>query len=194
RSFETEFIDERGTKKDFVPQYDLIIGNPPYGEHRGYYKGLGEESNISKYEDYFVKRSLDVLKDGGTLAMVLPSGWLNRQNKLSRAEITNAFRLPVGAFAGTQIGTDIIILKKNAQKISEDISNYFENNHEKMLIEIIDKTNSFGQFENNIYGNTEDDLMKMEPFHNKKHLVDAQLYLFDDFTITNEEEHLAEAT
>lgn len=193
RSFETEFIDERGNKKDVVPQYDLIIGNPPYGEHRGYYKGLGEESNISKYEDYFVKRSLDVLKDGGTLAMVLPSGWLNRQNKLSRAEITNAFRLPVGAFAGTQIGTDIIILKKNAQKISEDISNYFENNPEKILGEIIEKTNRFGRLENYVYGNTEEALMKIEQVQNKKHLVEAQLNLFDGVSITNEEEHLAEA-
>jgi hypothetical protein len=40
----------------------LVIGNPPYGEHRGLYKGLGEEPKISKYEDYFVKRSLDSLK------------------------------------------------------------------------------------------------------------------------------------
>src|SRR5690554_4847595 len=192
RSFETEFIDERGNKKDFVPQYDLIIGNPPYGEHRGYYKGLGEESNISKYEDYFVKRSLDVLKDGGTLAMVLPSGWLNRQNKLNNAEISNAFRLPAGSFTGTQIGTDIIILKKNAQKISEDISNYFENNPEKILGEIREKTNRFGRLENYVYGNVEDALAKIERLQSKKHLVETQLNLFDDVSITNEEEHLAE--
>src|SRR5690554_5967214 len=192
RSFETEFIDERGNKKDFVPQYDLVIGNPPYGEHRGYYKGLGEESNISKYEDYFVKRSLDVLKDGGTLAMVLPSGWLNRQNKLSGAEITNAFRLPVGAFAGTQIGTDIIILKKNAQKISEDISNYFENNPEKILGEIREKTNRFGRMEAYVYGNVEEALAKIERLQNKNHLAETQLNLFDDLAITNEEEHHAE--
>jgi type I restriction-modification system DNA methylase subunit len=36
-------------------------------------------TKISKYEDYFVKRSLDSLKANGVLAMVLPSGWLNRQ-------------------------------------------------------------------------------------------------------------------
>src|SRR5690554_1405838 len=192
RSLETEFIDEQGNKKDFVPQYDLVIGNPPYGEHRGYYKGLGEESNISKYEDYFVKRSLDVLKDGGTLAMVLPSGWLNRQNKLNNAEISNAFRLPAGSFTGTQIGTDIIVLKKNAQKISNDISNYFEKNPEKILGEIREKTNRFGRLENYVYGNVEDALAKIELVQNKKYLVEAQLNLFDDVSITNEQEHLAE--
>lgn len=72
----------RKVKKEFSEKYDLVIGNPPYGEHRGLYKGLGEEPKISKYEDYFVKRSLDSLKPEGILAMVLPSGWLNRQSQL----------------------------------------------------------------------------------------------------------------
>ena len=127
RSFETEFIEEKGNKKEFAEKYDLVIGNPPYGDHRGLYKGLGEEPKISKYEDYFVKRSLDSLKPNGVLAMVLPSGWLNRQAQLKNADILEGFRLPNGAFAGTQVGTDIIILQKNSQKISTDISNYFEN-------------------------------------------------------------------
>src|SRR5690554_1946617 len=35
--------------------------------------------------------------------------------------------------------------------------------------------------------------MKIEQVQNKKHLVEAQLNLFDDVSITNEEEHLAEA-
>lgn len=116
RSFETEFIDEKGNKKDEYLLYDIVIGNPPYGEHRGLYKGLGEEPKISKYEDYFVKRSLDSLRADGILAMVLPSGWLNRQKNLQDATIVDGFRLPNGAFAGTQIGTDIIILKKNLKK------------------------------------------------------------------------------
>jgi type I restriction-modification system DNA methylase subunit len=122
RSFETEFIDEKGNKKDEYLLYDLVIGNPPYGEHRGLYKGLGEEPKISKYEDYFVKRSLDSLRADGILAMVLPSGWLNRQKNLQNATIVEGFRLPNGAFAGTQIGTDIIILKKK----SENFYRYFQ--------------------------------------------------------------------
>jgi type I restriction-modification system DNA methylase subunit len=80
------------------------------------YKGLGEEPKISKYEDYFVKRSLDSLKPNGILAMVLPSGWLNRQNQLKNAEMIGGFSFPNGAFAGTQVGTDIIILKKPIRK------------------------------------------------------------------------------
>ena len=197
RSFETEFIDEKGLKtnpENYQNQYDLIIGNPPYGDHRGLYKGLGEEPKISKYEDYFVKRSLDVLKDGGTLAMVLPSGWLNRQSNLKNAEITNAFRLPVGAFSGTQIGTDIIILKKNSQKISEDISNYFENNPEKTLGETKEKTNRFGRLEEYVHGNLEDALLKIEQFKNQNKTETEKVEktekignLFEDLFLENSE-------
>ncbi|MDR6156680.1 outer membrane lipopolysaccharide assembly protein LptE/RlpB [Chryseobacterium sp. SLBN-27] len=170
RSFETEFIDEKGNKtnpKDYQT-YDLVIGNPPYGEHRGLYKGLGEEPKISKYEDYFVKRSLDSLKPGGVLAMVLPSAWLNRESNLKNANILEGFRLPNGAFAGTQIGTDIIILRKNNQNISTDISNYFENNPTRILGETREKTNRFGRLEKYIHGNLDEALFKIEQFKNRK--------------------------
>lgn len=171
RSFETEFIDDRGNRKDskdFSEKYDLVIGNPPYGEHRGFYKGLGEEPKISKYEDYFVKRSLDSLKPNGVLAMVLPSGWLNRQSNLKNANILEGFRLPNGAFAGTQIGTDIIILRKNTQNISPDISNYFDNNPARILGETREKTNRFGRLEKYIHGNLDEALFKIEQFENRK--------------------------
>nr|WP_228459267.1 helicase-related protein [Chryseobacterium carnipullorum] len=168
RSFETEFIDEKGNKKDFSQQYDLVIGNPPYGEHRGLYKGLGEEPKIPKYEDYFVKRSLDSLKPNGVLAMVLPSTWLNRQSNLKNANILEGFRLPSGAFAGTQIGTDIIILRKKSQNISTDISNYFDYNPARILGETREKTNRFGRLENYIHGNLDEALFKIEQFKNKK--------------------------
>ena len=168
RSFETEFIDEKGNKKEFAEKYDLVIGNPPYGDHRGLYKGLGEEPKISKYEDYFVKRSLDSLKPNGVVAMVLPSGWLNRQAQLKNADILEGFRLPNGAFAGTQVGTDIIILQKNSQKISTDISNYFEKHPDRILGETREKTNRFGRLENYVYGNLEDALSRIEQLKNKK--------------------------
>ncbi|WP_312345268.1 Eco57I restriction-modification methylase domain-containing protein [Chryseobacterium binzhouense] len=171
RSFETEFIDEKGFKresKEFAEKYDLVIGNPPYGEHRGLYKGLGEEPKISKYEDYFVKRSLDSLKPNGVLAMVLPSGWLNRQKKLENAEICNAYRLPTGAFAGTQVGTDVIILKKTSQKITQEVSNYFESNPKNILGEIREKSNRFGRMENYVHGSLDEALARIEQLRTKK--------------------------
>lgn len=162
RPFETEFITESGQKKFFHQKYDLVIGNPPYGEHRGFYKGLGEEIKISKYEDYFVKRSIDVLKEEGTLAMVLPSGWLNRQKGLENAELQNAYRLPNGIFKGTDVGTDIIILKKNSNAEKKDISNYFKENPNKVLGEITKKNNRFGKTEDFVKGSLENVLDTIE--------------------------------
>lgn len=186
RSFETEFIDEKGIKKEEYLLYDLVIGNPPYGEHRGLYKGLGEESKISKYEDYFVKRSLDSLRADGILAMVLPSGWLNKQKDLQNANIVEGFRLPNGAFAGTQIGTDIIILKKSIHKISTDISNYFEVNPSRILGEIREKTNRFGRLENYVHGSLEEALSKIQNFKNKKETTRIG-NLFEDLYLENSE-------
>nr|WP_235130445.1 helicase-related protein [Chryseobacterium sp. PS-8] len=186
RSFETEFIDEKGNKKDEYLLYDLVVGNPPYGEHRGLYKGLGEEPKISKYEDYFVKRSLDSLRADGILAMVLPSGWLNRQKNLQNATLVEGFRLPNGTFAGTQIGTDIIILKKNNQKISTDISKYFEVNPSKILGETREKTNRFGRLENYVHGSLEEALSKIQQFKNKKETARIG-NLFEDLFLENSE-------
>ncbi|WP_185216935.1 MULTISPECIES: class I SAM-dependent DNA methyltransferase [unclassified Chryseobacterium] len=192
RSFETEFIDEKGFKRDskeFVEKYDLVIGNPPYGEHRGLYKGLGEEPKISKYEDYFVKRSLDSLKPNGILAMVLPSGWLNRLKKLENAEISSAYRLPTGAFTGTQVGTDIIILKKTSQKITRDVSNYFESNPENILGETREKSNRFGRMENYVYGTLDEALARIDQLRTKKE-TERIGNLFEDLIFENTEKEL----
>ena len=117
--FETNFIDDRGNKKKFSADYDLVIGNPPYGDHRGFYKGVGEEEYIKTYQEYFIKRGLDVLKDKGILAMVIPSGFLRGKNNPAKQEIARlgvlkeAYRLPNDIFKGTGIGTDIVIFQKN---------------------------------------------------------------------------------
>jgi type I restriction-modification system DNA methylase subunit len=144
---------------------------------------LGEESKISKYEDYFVKRSLDVLKHDGILAMVLPSGWLNRQNNLKNAELVKAFRLPTGAFAGTQVGTDIIILRKDSQKIAHNISDHFERNPQNILGEIREKPNRFGRMELYVHGNLDEALSQLQRLQVKK--TERIGNLFEDLLYDN---------
>lgn len=183
RSFETEFIDDKGTRKnskDFSSRYDLVLGNPPYGEHRGLYKGLGEEPRITKYEDYFVKRGLDSLKENGILAMILPCGWLNRQKNMEQADLVDAYRLPRGVFSGTQIGTDIIILRKTAAPVQPNIVTYFDNHPQKILGEIRQKTNRFGRLENYVAGNLDKALFLLKELQPKKGAVRIG-NLFEDF-------------
>ena len=168
-AFEELFITERGVKIKIEETNlaDLIIGNPPYGEHRGKYLGLGEEKGITKYEDYFIKRGLDMLKEGGTLAMVVPSGFLDsgtdevKQIITKNAELTKAYRLPVGIFKGTGIGTDIVIFKKKASASSAEQNNrlmqisrgrYFETNTNNVLGEIKERKNRFGKMEKYVDG------------------------------------------
>ena len=152
RSFETEFIDESGNKKPLPQKYSLVIGNPPYGSHRGLYKGLGEESKIARYEDYFVKRSLDVLDEGGVLAMVLPSSWMDRHTKFGGYTIERAYRLPSGAFEATQVGTDIVILKKDSSvPVSEHVP-YFEQFPERVLGEVKQRKGRYGRLEEYVEG------------------------------------------
>ncbi|MBM0653724.1 toprim domain-containing protein [Capnocytophaga genosp. AHN8471] len=200
RSFETEFITDNGTKKDFTPQYDLVIGNPPYGSHRGLYLGLGEETKLPRYEDYFVNRSLDVMNEGATLAMVLPSGWLNRQDKLSGAELYEAYRLPNGAFKATDIGTDIVILKKNSQAQTQDISNYFKEHPQQILGNTLQRKNRFGREEDYVKGNLDDALTRLQEFATKKVIQpeqtqttrEVQLDMFSTFESAPAKEPIAE--
>ena len=153
RSFETEFIDETGNKKPLPQKFNLIIGNPPYGSHRGIYKGLGEESKIARYEDYFVKRSLDVLNDGGILAMVLPSSWIDRHTRFGGYTIEAAYRLPSGAFEATQVGTDIVVLRKDSTIPVSDHTPYFEQHPDRILGEIKQRKGRFGKPEAYVEGN-----------------------------------------
>lgn len=126
KPFEDLFIDEKGNKKKFESNASVVIGNPPYGEHRGKYKGLGEETKIGRYEEYFIKRSLDLTREGGIVAMVVPSGFLRGKESYAKeqiaklGELVDAYRLPNGSFGTTDVGTDIVIFKKRPVLTGKD--------------------------------------------------------------------------
>lgn len=119
-AYQKQFLDETGRVRnpDFVqPKYDIVIGNPPYGEYSGQYKAI-EGKHHQRYEEYFIEKGLDALKDENSiLAYVVPSGFLDSKNDkqkeliASKGQFVDAYRLPAGTFSTTDVGTDILIMR-----------------------------------------------------------------------------------
>lgn len=103
--------------------FDLVIGNPPFGNEpivdndRSAYSG-------SSIHNYFFAKSIDKLRPGGVLAMVVSHNFMDARSNntrkwiAERADLVAAVRLPNTAFkenAGTEVVTDIIVLRKRGK-------------------------------------------------------------------------------
>lgn len=168
-AYQKQFLDEneRIVNTDYEqPKYDIVIGNPPYGEYSGKYKNL-EGKHHNRYEEYFIEKGLDALKDEKSLlAFVVPSGFLDsKSDKVkeiigSKGILLDAYRLPAGTFSTTDVGTDIIVMKpwtwtkaeivskeEMAKVYADEMSNndWFKKHPEKILGEVIQTTNQFGK-------------------------------------------------
>ncbi|MDK1483068.1 helicase-related protein, partial [Sinorhizobium sp. 6-117] len=100
--------------------YDLVIGNPPFSDRTvrsdRQYRSLG-----LRLHDYFIARSIDVLKPGALAAFVTSAGTLDKADSRCRehiatsADLIAAIRLPEGSFrrdAGTDVVVDILFFRK----------------------------------------------------------------------------------
>lgn len=118
--FQELFFDKKTNKAKTPQQYDVVIGNPPFGERAGFLKGKGEEKDINRQEEYFIKRGLDMTKEGGHLIYVVNSSFLKTSFSKGKDRISDigelviAYRLPENTFEDTSIGTDIVVFKKNS--------------------------------------------------------------------------------
>lgn len=155
-AFQENFMKNKGGRfsKKFKP-YDVAVGNPPYGAYTGKYKGLGEGKEYKRYETYFMSRTLDTLKDGGVMAMVVPSGFMDGKSSYGKdlekiagkGELLEAWRLPNGTFDSTDVGTDIVVFRKGKGGSVEQIKSYFEKNPDHIAGEVATRTNRFGKEE-----------------------------------------------
>lgn len=161
--FQERFINKENNTpvKNVTPEYDIVIGNPPYGQYAGRYKGLGEGKKFSRLEAYFINRGLDSLKENGIMTFIVPSSFLDsaittgKQEIGAKCELVDAYRLPENTFDTTSIGTDIIVLRKTALKSGDrnlSLGNWFKEHPEKILGNVEERKNRFGKMENYVKG------------------------------------------
>jgi len=157
-SFQRQFFDSEGraiNKSYSIPQFDLVMGNPPYGNYKDKWRGLGEGKEFDRYEEYFLSRGIDSLKNQDSLMiMIVPSGFLNtnedkvKQAVSSKGRLLDAWRLPEGVFPTTKVGTDILVFQRGTCQVQELCNgNWFKNHPEKILGEVKTRTNRFGRQE-----------------------------------------------
>ena len=107
-------------RTDRAAIYDLAIGNPPFSDRTvrsdRAYRSLG-----LRLHDYFIARSIDLLKPGGLAAFVTSRGTLDKADITARehiaksADLIAAIRLPERSFrrdAGTDVVVDILFFRK----------------------------------------------------------------------------------
>jgi len=153
-AFQENFMKNKKGRftKDFE-KFDVAVGNPPYGAYTGKYKGMGEGKDYKRYETYFMSRTLDTVKDGGIMAMVVPSGFLNGGSSYGKdlekiaekAELLEAWRLPNGTFDSTDVGTDIVVFRKGKGTTVDALKNYFSNNPDHIAGEVSTRIGRFGE-------------------------------------------------
>jgi len=126
--FESVFIDNnnKSVKNNVVPQYSLVIGNPPYGAFYSKYSALEKKhTKTSNLVEYFITRSLDLLVSGGLLVYVIGTVIENggtpfldsktnacKKDIMKKAELVDAYRLGNNIFKGTSVLADIVIFRK----------------------------------------------------------------------------------
>jgi len=112
--------------------YDLVASNIPFGDTAVFDLSYSKSRDTAKTQaarslhNYFFMKGTDMLRDGGILAFITSQGALNspKNETIRRAlmqdnELVSAIRLPNNLFteyAGTQVGSDLIILQKNTAK------------------------------------------------------------------------------
>jgi N12 class adenine-specific DNA methylase/adenine-specific DNA methylase len=107
-------------RADLPTAFDLVIGNPPFSD-RTVRSDRAYRSVGLRLHDYFIARSIDLLKPGGLAAFVTSSGTMDkadgsvREHIAKSADLVAAIRLPEGSFgadAGTDVVVDILFFRK----------------------------------------------------------------------------------
>ena len=152
----------QGFEKANIPNnfMDVAISNVPFGNYAIADKSYPKKVT-SAIHNYFFAKSLDKVRPGGIVMFITSAYTMNssdstvRRYIMQKADLLGAIRLPDSAFkgnAGTEVVTDILVLKKRAENTAyagEEfleapytyingyngayINSYFENHPEMVL-------------------------------------------------------------
>ena len=109
--------------------FDLAISNVPFGDYAIVDRSIKDHTLRAAIHDYFFARALKAVKPGGIIAFITSRYTLDKKDSkvreyiARRAELLTAVRLPRGTFkknAGTDVVTDLIVLRKRAQELGEE--------------------------------------------------------------------------
>ena len=148
--------------------FDCVIGNVPFGAYQ--VSDRRYDRHHFMIHDYFIAKSLDLIRPGGVVAVVTSSGTMDKQNPAvrqyiaNRAELLGAIRLPNNAFqrnANTSVVSDILFFQKrdrasieepewlNLKEIPEgySVNAYFAEHPEMVLGEFTTESTQYGKQE-----------------------------------------------
>ena len=114
-------IEVQGFEETSFPEnfFDVVVGNVPFGSYSVPDKQYDRFHFL--IHDYFIARSIDLVRPGGVVAVVTSAGTMDKQSDTmrkyvaSRADLLGAIRLPQNAFqrnAGTGVVADILFFQK----------------------------------------------------------------------------------
>ena len=148
--------------------FDCVIGNVPFGAYQ--VSDRRYDRHHFMIHDYFIAKSLDLVRPGGIVAVVTSSGTMDKQNPAvrqyiaNRAELLGAIRLPNNAFqrnANTSVVSDILFFQKrdrasieepewlNLKEIPEgySVNAYFAEHPEMVLGDFTTESTQYGKQE-----------------------------------------------
>ena len=116
---------------DYKGYFDVACSNIPFGDFAvpdpvyAMSKELAYRQSTKAIHNYFFLKALDSVREGGLVAFITSQGVMNsaspfvRAELVKRADLVTALRLPNNTFsdnAGTDTGSDLIILQKHSRK------------------------------------------------------------------------------
>lgn len=118
-------------ERDFNGYFDVAASNIPFGDFAvadpsyAVSKEIAYRQATKAIHNYFFLKALDQVREGGLVAFITSQGVMNaaspfvRMEMVKRADLVAALRLPNNTFsdnAGTDAGSDLIILQKHTGK------------------------------------------------------------------------------